>query len=83
MEYSYLIFFSQSQAHATWLSIWLLRIFFLQDLIDKASSILVGNRSMVHRMQASVGIPVTSDSEDAAFSSFDQVTIAYGLFCGE
>ncbi|XP_057539502.1 uncharacterized protein LOC130817674 [Amaranthus tricolor] len=44
-----------------------------QDLIDKASSILVGNRSMVQRMQASVGIPVTSDSEDAAFSSFNQV----------
>ncbi|KNA19385.1 hypothetical protein SOVF_062080 [Spinacia oleracea] len=44
-----------------------------QDLIDKASSILVGNRSMVHRMQASVGIPMTSDSEDAAFSSFDQI----------
>ncbi|KMS95096.1 hypothetical protein BVRB_012570 [Beta vulgaris subsp. vulgaris] len=44
-----------------------------QDLIDKASSILVGNRSMVQRMQASVGIPVTSDSEDAAFTSFNQI----------
>ncbi|KAL2897552.1 Spindle and kinetochore-associated protein 2 [Bienertia sinuspersici] len=44
-----------------------------QDLIDKASSILVGNRSMVQRMQSHVGIPVTSDSEDAAFSSFNQV----------
>ncbi|XP_021746377.1 uncharacterized protein LOC110712225 [Chenopodium quinoa] len=44
-----------------------------QDLIDKATSILVGNRSMVQRMQASVGIPVTDDSEDAAFSSFNQI----------
>lgn len=44
-----------------------------QDLIDKASSILVGNRSMLQRMQASVGIPVTSDSEDAAYSSFNQI----------
>uniref|UniRef100_A0A7C8YS46 Protein FAM33A n=1 Tax=Opuntia streptacantha TaxID=393608 RepID=A0A7C8YS46_OPUST len=44
-----------------------------QELIDKASSILVGNRSMVQRMQSSVGIPVTSDSEDPAYCSFNQV----------
>ncbi|KAK9698168.1 hypothetical protein RND81_08G086400 [Saponaria officinalis] len=44
-----------------------------QDLIDKARSILVGNRSMVQRMQASVGVPVISDSEDSAFSSFNQI----------
>ncbi|KAL9239815.1 hypothetical protein vseg_014098 [Gypsophila vaccaria] len=44
-----------------------------QDLIDKARSILVGNRSMVERMQASVGVPVPDDSEDSAFSSFNQI----------
>ncbi|KAH9620615.1 hypothetical protein KSS87_011882 [Heliosperma pusillum] len=44
-----------------------------QDLIDKARSTLAGNRSMIQRMQTSVGIPVTSDSEDSAYSSFNQI----------
>jgi len=30
---------------------------------------------MLQRMQASVGIPVASDSEDPAYSSFNQVSL--------
>ncbi|KAG2700395.1 hypothetical protein I3843_07G227800 [Carya illinoinensis] len=44
-----------------------------QDLIDKAQTTLVGNRSLLQRMQASVGIPLTSDSDDPAYANFNQV----------
>ncbi|XP_042491999.1 uncharacterized protein LOC122071678 isoform X2 [Macadamia integrifolia] len=44
-----------------------------QDLIDKAKTVLVGNRSLLQRMQASSGIPITSDSDDTAFSNFNQI----------
>ncbi|KAL9439893.1 hypothetical protein AB3S75_018704 [Citrus x aurantiifolia] len=44
-----------------------------QDLIDKASAILVGNRNLVQRMQASLGIPIANESEDASFANFKQV----------
>ncbi|KAK8660849.1 hypothetical protein V6N13_051757 [Hibiscus sabdariffa] len=44
-----------------------------QDLIDKARTILVGNRNSVQRMQASTGIPLTSDSDDPAFTNFNQI----------
>ncbi|CAA3000247.1 spindle and kinetochore-associated 2 isoform X1 [Olea europaea subsp. europaea] len=44
-----------------------------QDLIDKARTILEGNRSMVQRLQASTGIPITSESDDPAYVSFNQV----------
>ncbi|KAF5456853.1 hypothetical protein F2P56_026287 [Juglans regia] len=44
-----------------------------QDLIDKAQTTLVGNRSLLQRMQASVGIPFTSDSDDPAYANFNQV----------
>ncbi|GMH10567.1 hypothetical protein Nepgr_012408 [Nepenthes gracilis] len=44
-----------------------------QDLIDKARSVLVGNRSMLQRMQTSVGIPVTVSSEDSAYANFNQI----------
>uniref|UniRef100_A0A5B7A3H8 Protein FAM33A n=1 Tax=Davidia involucrata TaxID=16924 RepID=A0A5B7A3H8_DAVIN len=44
-----------------------------QDLIDKARMTLVGNRSLVQRLQASAGVPVTSDSDDTAYTNFNQV----------
>ncbi|KAF5957414.1 hypothetical protein HYC85_004639 [Camellia sinensis] len=44
-----------------------------QDLIDKARTTLVGNRSSLQRLQASTGIPVTSDSDDPAYTNFNQV----------
>ncbi|XP_065850197.1 uncharacterized protein [Euphorbia lathyris] len=44
-----------------------------QDLIDKAQTTLVGNRSLLQRMQASMGIPVASADEDSAFANFNQI----------
>ncbi|XP_057511044.1 uncharacterized protein LOC130793393 [Actinidia eriantha] len=44
-----------------------------QDLIDKARTTLVGNRSLLQRLQASTGIPVTNDSDDPAYSNFTQI----------
>ncbi|XP_059461530.1 uncharacterized protein LOC132190528 [Corylus avellana] len=44
-----------------------------QDLIDKARTTLVGNRSLLQRMQASVGIPLANDSDDPAFANFNQI----------
>ncbi|GMP83815.1 hypothetical protein CsSME_00037601 [Camellia sinensis var. sinensis] len=44
-----------------------------QDLIDKARTTLVGNRSSLQRLQASTGIPVTSDSDDPAYTNFKQI----------
>ncbi|XP_043708010.1 uncharacterized protein LOC122657383 [Telopea speciosissima] len=44
-----------------------------QDMIDKARTVLVGSRSLLQRMQASSGIPITSDSDDTAFSNFNQI----------
>ncbi|KAK4853823.1 hypothetical protein QYF36_015257 [Acer negundo] len=44
-----------------------------QDLIDKAQTTLVGNRTLVRRMQASLGVP--GESEDPAFDSFKQLNI--------
>ncbi|KAM5564637.1 hypothetical protein ABKV19_018951 [Rosa sericea] len=41
-----------------------------QDLIDKARTTLVGNRNLVQRMEASMGI---SDSDDSAFANFNQI----------
>ncbi|AES59068.1 putative spindle and kinetochore-associated protein [Medicago truncatula] len=43
-----------------------------QDLIDKAQTVLVENRNLVQRMQSSVGIPFTSEDDDA-FTNFKQV----------
>ncbi|GAB4836702.1 hypothetical protein Ancab_001615 [Ancistrocladus abbreviatus] len=44
-----------------------------QDLIDKARSVLVGNRSMLQCMQTSVGIPIQTDSEGSAYTNFNQI----------
>ncbi|XP_068653429.1 uncharacterized protein [Aristolochia californica] len=43
-----------------------------QDLIDKARTNLVRNRSLLHRLQASSGLPLVSDSEDLAYCNFNQ-----------
>ncbi|KAL5785922.1 hypothetical protein ACOSQ2_008314 [Xanthoceras sorbifolium] len=42
-----------------------------QDLIDKAQTTLIGNRTSVQRMHASLGVP--GESEDPAFDSFKQI----------
>nr|GMD21754.1 spindle and kinetochore-associated protein 2-like [Ipomoea batatas]GMD23325.1 spindle and kinetochore-associated protein 2-like [Ipomoea batatas]GMD24707.1 spindle and kinetochore-associated protein 2-like [Ipomoea batatas] len=44
-----------------------------QDLIDKARSTLVGNRSLLQKLQASAGVPVIDDSNDPEFANFNQV----------
>ncbi|GMN45575.1 hypothetical protein TIFTF001_014762 [Ficus carica] len=45
-----------------------------QDLIDKARTVIVGNRSMIQRMQTSMGVvPLSDDSSDSAFASFNQI----------
>lgn len=44
-----------------------------QDLIDKARTTLVGNRSLLQRMQAPMGIPLASDSDDPAYANFNQI----------
>lgn len=52
--------------------------FNLQDLIDKARTLLVGNRTQLQRLQASTGIPATTD-DDPAYVSFNQVCILIKL----
>ncbi|KAL0016581.1 hypothetical protein SO802_003650 [Lithocarpus litseifolius] len=44
-----------------------------QDLIDKARTTLVGNRTLLQQMQPSVGIPLVSNSDDPAFANFNQI----------
>ncbi|XP_030544167.1 uncharacterized protein LOC115750757 isoform X2 [Rhodamnia argentea] len=44
-----------------------------QELIDQARTTLVGNRSLLRKMQASMSIPLTSDSEDPAYANFNQI----------
>uniref|UniRef100_A0A2N9GCL9 Ska2 N-terminal domain-containing protein n=1 Tax=Fagus sylvatica TaxID=28930 RepID=A0A2N9GCL9_FAGSY len=44
-----------------------------QDLIDKALTTLGGNRTFLQQMQASVGIPLISDSDDPAFANFNKI----------
>ncbi|KAL1552559.1 hypothetical protein AAHA92_13341 [Salvia divinorum] len=45
-----------------------------QNLIDKARTVLVGNRTMLHRLQSSTGVPLTGDADDDdAYESFNQV----------
>ncbi|KAA8525650.1 hypothetical protein F0562_007468 [Nyssa sinensis] len=44
-----------------------------QDLVDKATMTLVGNRSLLQRLQASTGVPVTSDCDDPAYTNFNQI----------
>ncbi|KAI4389730.1 hypothetical protein MLD38_001927 [Melastoma candidum] len=43
-----------------------------QDLIDKARTTLVGNRNLLHRIQASVAI-LPGDAEDPAYDNFKEV----------
>ncbi|KAK9947234.1 hypothetical protein M0R45_012666 [Rubus argutus] len=44
-----------------------------QDLIDKARTTLVGNRNLVQRMEASMGISPSSDTNDSAFANFNLI----------
>lgn len=44
-----------------------------QDLIDKARTVLVGNRNLIQRMEVSIGVDVTGDTEDPAFVNFNQI----------
>ncbi|KAH6804536.1 spindle/kinetochore-associated protein [Perilla frutescens var. frutescens] len=45
-----------------------------QDLIDKARTLLVGNRTMLQRLQASTGVPVNAAAaDDDVYESFNQV----------
>lgn len=58
----------------------------LQDVIDKARTVLVGNRNMLQKMQASMGVPFVSDLDDPAFAQFKQVFIVnvpWFAFCGQ
>ncbi|KAK4741488.1 hypothetical protein SAY87_025076 [Trapa incisa] len=43
------------------------------DLIDKAQRTLVGNRKMIHKMQASAQISLKDDSDDTAYANFNQI----------
>ncbi|KAL9376124.1 hypothetical protein Peur_030244 [Populus x canadensis] len=44
-----------------------------QDLIDKARTVLVGNRNLIQRMEVSIGVDGTGDAEDPAFVNFNQI----------
>ncbi|KAF8392974.1 hypothetical protein HHK36_021215 [Tetracentron sinense] len=44
-----------------------------QDLIDKARATIVGNRSLLQRMQVSSGLLLTSDSDDPSYINFNQI----------
>ncbi|XP_052204165.1 uncharacterized protein LOC127809421 isoform X2 [Diospyros lotus] len=44
-----------------------------QDLIDKARMTLVGNRSLLQRLQVSAGVHLTSDVDDPAYTNFNQI----------
>ena len=57
--------------------------FNFQDLIDKARTTLVGNRTLLQQMQASVGIPLVSNSDDPAFANFNQVISDPAVCLGE
>lgn len=46
---------------------------YLQDLIDKARTTLVGKRLSIQRLQAATGVPVTSDFDDPAYNNFNQI----------
>ncbi|CAA0814992.1 Unknown protein [Striga hermonthica] len=50
-----------------------------QDLIDKARTLLVGNRTQLQRLQSSAGVPVTSDADDPAYVSFNQIIDEWGM----
>ncbi|KAF1885559.1 hypothetical protein Lal_00039390 [Lupinus albus] len=44
-----------------------------QDLIDKAQTVLLENRNLLHRMQSSLGIPITPQQHDDPFTNFKQI----------
>lgn len=56
-----------------------MQAFGVQDLIDIARTVLVGNRTMLHKLQSSTGVPLTGDADDDAYESFNQV---FAFVCG-
>ncbi|XP_073136297.1 uncharacterized protein [Henckelia pumila] len=44
-----------------------------QDLIDKARTVLVGNKTLLQRLQASAGVPMTCDADDPSYENFNQI----------
>ncbi|EXC18764.1 hypothetical protein L484_007137 [Morus notabilis] len=52
-----------------------------QGLIDGARTLLVGNRSLLQRMQSSMEVPLTDDAGDSAFDYFNQVSTAETSCC--
>ncbi|XP_008794383.1 uncharacterized protein LOC103710455 [Phoenix dactylifera] len=44
-----------------------------QDLIDKARTTLVGQRSSLQRLLASSGLPLLTESDDIAYTNLNQV----------
>ncbi|XP_073055436.1 uncharacterized protein [Primulina eburnea] len=44
-----------------------------QDLIDKARTVLVGNKALVQRLQVSAGIPIACDDDDLSYENFNQI----------
>ncbi|WOL19676.1 hypothetical protein Cni_G28478 [Canna indica] len=44
-----------------------------QDLIDKARTVLVGQRQSLQMLLASSGLPSTSEADDMAFANLNQV----------
>lgn len=57
-------------------------LFHLQDLIDKARIALVGNRTLLQRMQTSSGLPPINDSEDLAYTNLNQVILQSIVYDG-
>lgn len=44
-------------------------------MIDKAKTVLLGNRTLLQKLQASAGVPVSSDEDDPAYASFNEVFV--------
>ena len=40
----------------------------------------MGNRNLIQRMEVSIGVDVTGDTEDPAFVNFNQVNFLFVLF---
>ncbi|XP_075522573.1 uncharacterized protein LOC142555545 [Primulina tabacum] len=44
-----------------------------QDLIDKARTVLVGNKALLQRLQVSAGVPMACDDDDLSYENFNQI----------
>lgn len=52
----------------------------IQEMIDKAKTVLVRNRSLLQSLQVSCSFPIPDCSDNASFTSFMQVTSLYQLY---